>query len=87
MKDPATQNDECRMCDQREETIDHLIGGCTIRAPKRDTDRHNEVAKILHLKFYERYDILIEEACYYKYSAERESYTLPTARSFGIGKY
>lgn len=49
------QNIRCRMCNDKEESLDHIIAGCTTLAPKQYLDRHNRVAKIFHqhlLKLY-----------------------------------
>ncbi|KAI4455085.1 piggybac transposable element-derived protein 4 [Holotrichia oblita] len=38
LKDPNMPNAKCRVCGQKDETIDHLMGSCTVLAPKEYTD-------------------------------------------------
>ena len=38
----------CRMCSVGLETVDHTVVGCTALAPMNYTDRHNQVASIIH---------------------------------------
>lgn len=62
------QNARCRMCNIKEESIDHLMAGCGVLAPKQYLERHNNVAKILHQQIIKKY--LPEEYVdipYYKY--------------------
>jgi len=39
---------KCRICNQQDETISHIISGCTVLAPKEYTERHNKVASYIH---------------------------------------
>ncbi|KAI4469561.1 hypothetical protein MML48_1g01499 [Holotrichia oblita] len=71
LKDPNMPNAKCRVCGQKDETIDHLMGSCTVLAPKEYTDRHNNVAKILHQKLCELHEIEVEKVPYYKYSPQK----------------
>lgn len=41
-------NVKCRICNEKEETLDHIIDSCSVLAPKQYTDRHDRVAKIIH---------------------------------------
>ena len=38
----------CRICGAKEETLDHLLAGCSNLAPKQYLERHNSVAKIIY---------------------------------------
>ena len=38
----------CRMCSVGLETVDHIVAGCSALAPTDYTDRHNQVASIIH---------------------------------------
>ncbi|XP_062499353.1 uncharacterized protein LOC134176711 [Corticium candelabrum] len=38
----------CRMCSVGLETVDHIVAGCSALAPMDYTDRHNQVASIIH---------------------------------------
>lgn len=41
-------SDLCRLCNQTTESIQHLIAGCSILAPKEYTNRHDLVGNIIH---------------------------------------
>lgn len=40
--------DMCRICGERPETIQHIISGCSVIAPKEYINRHNNIAKVVH---------------------------------------
>ena len=67
IKDPNITDDKCRRCGNLPETIDHIISGCTSLAQNEYTRRHNNVAKILHMKLLEKHKIHHEKTPYYKY--------------------
>lgn len=58
---------KCRLCGQKEETLDHLLSGCSAMAPKQYLDRHNRVAKIVHIELRKRYQQFNETTPYYEY--------------------
>ena len=39
---------KCRMCNTVEETVSHILSGCTTLAPTEYTHRHNKVASYIH---------------------------------------
>lgn len=39
---------KCRMCNEAEETISHILSGCTTIAASEYTNRHNKVASYIH---------------------------------------
>lgn len=61
------ENIKCRLCQTKEETLDHIIAGCTILAPKSYLDRHDRVGKIVHQKLREVHMGLAETVPYYQY--------------------
>lgn len=68
MKTAGNETDKCRLCAERPETIDHLISGCTMLAGNQYTERHDNVAKILHLEIRRIFeDPHLEKVPYYKY--------------------
>lgn len=77
------QNDNdavmCRLCNTKIETIDHIVAGCTTLASTQYTERHNNVAKILHNAIMCTYD-KTERTPYYKYDppgvVETENYRI-----------
>ena len=38
----------CRCCDKFDETVNHLVSGCPVLAPKEYTDRHDKVGQYIH---------------------------------------
>ena len=51
-KTRTTQEDvSCRLCGKKEETIPHILSGCSILAQSKYLDRHNAALKIL---FFEK---------------------------------
>ena len=41
-------NDICRVCNREKETIHHIISGCTVLAPTKYLQRHNNLCKYIH---------------------------------------
>lgn len=71
IKSPDALNDKCRMCAEKFETIDHIISGCTVLAPKDYTERHNNVAKVIHQLICRNYNPEMELVPYYKYEPSK----------------
>ena len=44
----TTTNDQCRLCRRSTETIHHIISGCTVMAPTKYLQRHDNVCKYVH---------------------------------------
>ncbi|XP_022195807.2 uncharacterized protein LOC111053266 [Nilaparvata lugens] len=61
-------SDKCRLCNAAVESIQHIVSGCSILAPKEYLRRHNNVAKIVHLKLQQEFDFFEEMPPYYSYS-------------------
>lgn len=59
--------DKCRRCGTNNETIEHIIGGCASLAGIDYTQRHDNVAKIVHQQLALQYKLLEERTPYYKY--------------------
>ncbi|XP_044757749.1 uncharacterized protein LOC123315909 [Coccinella septempunctata] len=41
-------NTKCRVCNEAEETVQHLSGGCSVLAPTRYLGRHNNMGRVVH---------------------------------------
>ena len=46
--DKTQQNSKCRLCGDRDETINHIISECSKLAQKEYKARHNWVDKVIH---------------------------------------
>ena len=46
--DKIQQNSKCRLCGNRDETINHIISECSKLAPKEYKTRHNKMGKVIH---------------------------------------
>ncbi|KAF2890547.1 hypothetical protein ILUMI_15626 [Ignelater luminosus] len=46
--DKTLTDDKCRVCNQQQETIEHIMAGCSILASTDYIRRHDNVAKIVH---------------------------------------
>ena len=47
---------KCRFCDQYDETIDHLVSGCSVLTPNEYKNRHDRVGQYLHWKICKHYN-------------------------------
>ncbi len=55
-------DDLCRRCRMSSETIQHITGGCQVLASSEYTQRHNDVAKIVHLALAYKHSLLKKKA-------------------------
>lgn len=62
------ENVMCRMCGEKEESLDHLISGCSVLAPKQYLERHNSVAGIIHQELAKKYMGEEDLGPYYNYN-------------------
>lgn len=74
------ENVKCRMCGLKEESLDHLLSGCTVLAPKQHLERHNDVGKILYQAIIRQYMEETEMEPYYNFNPppikENEKYRI-----------
>lgn len=62
------EDDKCRRCHQVTETIQHITGACQALASREYTERHNDVAKVVHQALALKYDLLSgAEVPYWQY--------------------
>ena len=52
-------NSKCRLCDDREETINHIISVCSKLAQKEYKTRHHWVGKVIHWEVYKNSNLTI----------------------------
>ena len=55
--DNTSDNSKCRLCGDREETVDHLVSSCSKIAQTDYKERHNKVAQMLHWNLCQKYGI------------------------------
>ena len=69
----TTDTDICRMCNTMQETIAHVVSGCTTLAATSCLKRHNSVAKIIHLELAKKFNLaeLKETLKWYSYTPEK----------------
>lgn len=67
----GTTNDSCRRCGTVSESIQHIISGCRSLVSADYKDRHDSVARILHLKLAQKYSFQKENTPYYEYTPEK----------------
>ena len=57
-------NPLCRICRKYEETVDHIISGCPVLAPKEYMDRHDKIGQYIHWKLCQHYNFPCAEQWY-----------------------
>ena len=53
--DKTQQNSECRLCGDRDETINHIISECSKLAQKEYKTRHGWVVKVIHWELCKKF--------------------------------
>ena len=46
--DMTQQNRKCRLCDDRDETVNHIISKCSKLTKKKSETRYNWLRKVIH---------------------------------------
>ena len=62
--DKTSENPLCRMCGERGETVQHIIYECKKLAQREYKRRHDTVAKLIHWKLCEKYNLVRKEKWY-----------------------
>ncbi|XP_044755036.1 uncharacterized protein LOC123313989 [Coccinella septempunctata] len=62
------ENTKCRICNQVEETVQHLSGGCTPLASTKYLGRHNNMGKVVHQLLGLRWGLIGNFTPQYKYT-------------------
>lgn len=55
--DKTTDNSKCRLCKEKDETVDHLVSACSKIAQTDYKERHNKVASMLHWNLCKKYNM------------------------------
>ena len=53
--DKTQQNSKCRLCGDRDETINHIISECSKLAQKEYKTRHDWVSKVIHWQMCKKF--------------------------------
>ena len=53
--DKTRQNSKCRLCGDRDKTINHIISECSKLAPKEYKTRHDWVGKVIHWEMCKKF--------------------------------
>ena len=55
----------CRLCSAGLETVDHIVSGCSAIVPTEYTDRHNQVASIMHWNTCRHFQVPVKSRWYW----------------------
>ena len=55
--DKSQDSPLCRMYDQRNETVSHIVSECTVLAQKEYLKRHNNVCQYIHWRLCKKFDL------------------------------
>ena len=68
--DKSVDSPLCRMCNQKGETINHILSECKMLAEKEYKRTHDNIARLVHWKLGCKYDISRGEI-WYEHQPER----------------
>ena len=54
-RDKTQQNNKCRLCGDRDETVTHIISECSKLAQKEYKSRHDWVGKVIHWEMCKKF--------------------------------
>ena len=60
------QDGRCRVCHERDETIEHLVAGCKFLANSEYFLRHNEALMIVAVAWVREYELIGGDMVWYK---------------------
>ena len=58
--DKSQNSTLCRLCKKADESIDHVVSGCSKFAQKEYKRRHDNLGKIVHLKLTKKCNLKLE---------------------------
>ena len=62
--DKTQQNSRCRLCDDRDETINHILSECGKLAQKENKTRHDWAGKVIHKELSKKLKFVHTNKCY-----------------------
>ena len=60
------QDKRCRVCHERDETVEHIVAGCKILANSEYLTRHNRVLMIMAVNWAKEYKLIGNDVIWYK---------------------
>lgn len=80
IRDPSIVSDNCRRCGRAQETMAHIINGCSCLAGNQYKMRHDLMGKVVYLDIVKKLELIAEETPYYIYqppsTIENDSYKI-----------
>ena len=65
------QDRRCRVCHERDETVEHIVAGCKVLANNEYLTRHNRALMIMTVNWAKEYKLVGDEMVWYKERWER----------------
>ena len=66
-----TKEKRCRVCNERDETVEHLVAGCKALANNEYLSRHNRALMIMAVAWAKEFDLINNDAIWYSERWER----------------
>ena len=65
------QDKQCRVCHERDETVEHIVAGCKVLANSEYLTRHNRALMIMAVNWAKEYELIGNDVIWYKERWER----------------
>ena len=65
------QDKQCRVCHERDETVEHIVAGCKVLANSEYLMQHNRVLMIMAVNWAKEYELIGNDVIWYKERWER----------------
>ena len=65
------QDKQCRVCHERDETVEHIVAGCKVLANNEYLTRHNRALMIMAVNWAKEYELIGNDVIWYKERWER----------------
>ena len=60
------QDKQCRVCHERDETVEHIVAGCKVLANSEYLTRHNRALMIMAVNLAKEYELIGNDVIWYK---------------------
>ena len=68
------QDKQCRVCHERDETVEHIVAWCKVLANSEYLTRHNRALMITAVNWAKEYELIGNEVIWYKDNGNEEWY-------------